>query len=271
MLAGTLGALLLLPFALNNTPNAYANIFLIDNFTGDFLPEPALGICDLSLGDVAGNNDSGFLSQSGIFQVINGIRECQLVLLVENSPSLGEIRVAETAGMYRGMSGTGVESMSFLNYDGIADMDPTVPGILNLDLTNSDNLRIQYSKADFTVNVTATLVDGGGDSASLKGFLDGGTISIKNLNFPLSDFVVENPLLSLGDIDQISINFTDNVDATDFDVEFVDITMVMVGGEMFPTDTTALLLAGAELHAIWTLPALAAIGIGALVVSTKRK
>ncbi len=47
--------------------------------------------------------------------------------------------------------------------------------------------------------------------------------------------------------------------------------MLMVGGEMFPTDTTALLLAGAELNAIWILPAIAAIGIGAFIVTRKRK
>jgi len=47
--------------------------------------------------------------------------------------------------------------------------------------------------------------------------------------------------------------------------------MQPVGGTMMPAETTALLLAGAELNAIWILPAIAAIGIGAFIVSKKRK
>jgi len=263
-LAGTLGIMMML--GMFPSP-AYANIFLIDNFTDDDVDT----LCDLTLVNSTILSQTSFMAQSGLSEVIDMSRECQLTLLVDNPPSLGEIRIAEFAGMFRGMSGTGVESMSYLQYDGIADGVVGGGRTLNLDLTNSDKLRIQYSKADFTVNVTATLIDGDGDSASLKGFLNGGTVSETNLNFPLANFVIENAALSLGDIDEINVNFTDNVDATDFDVEFIQITMVMVGGEMMPADTTALLLAGAELNAIWILPAIAAIGIGVFVVSRKRK
>jgi len=275
MLAGTLGALLLLPFALNNTPTAYANIFLIDNFTGDDPAAPGLpGSCDKTLKGPA--DDTGvslFSSTSGLLETILGIRECQLFLTLTNNPSEGEMQVAELAGMFRQMSGTGVKTMSYLQYDGLADMvaGPGNTRILNLNLLNSDNLRIQYSFADFEVNVTATLIDGDGDEAELEGKLNTGTNTITDLNFPLGDFVLENPLLNLADIDEINVNFSNNFVATDFDIEFIDITMSMVGGEMFPTDTTALLLAGAELNAIWILPAIAAIGIGAFVVSRKRK
>ncbi len=275
MLAGILGALLLLPFALNNTPTAYANIFLIDNFTGDdesIIP-PIPGACDVTLKDPAPFDRSPFGSTSGLLETINGIRECQLFLTLTNSPSEGEYQIAQIAGMFRQMSGTGVKTMSYLQYDGVADsvVGPGNARILNLNLLNSDNLRIQYSFADFEVNVTATLIDGSGNEAELEGKLNALTNTPTNLNFPLGDFVLENPLLSLADIDEINVNFTNNVVATDFDIEFIDITMSMVGGEMFPTDTTALLLAGAELNAIWILPAIAAIGIGAFVVSRKRK
>ena len=158
--------------------------------------------------------------------------------------------------------------MAYLQYDG---MFPGAGRILNLNLLNSDNLRIQYSKADFETNVTATIIDGAGASASQEGILIALTNSLTDLNFSFANFLLDNPALDLSDIDEININFTTNVDSTDFDIDRIDITMTMVGGEMFPTDTTALLLAGAELNAIWILPAIAAIGIGAFVVTRKRK
>ncbi len=278
MLAGTLGALLLLPFVIANTPNAYANIFLIDNFTSD-LPPLATGICDLNVSnttaDISPNgfpgidpNPTGFMNQGGLSEVILGVRECQLFAITTNPPSSTETNVAQTAGMFRQMAGTGVESDAYLQYDGIAI---GAGRILNLNLLNSDNLRVQYSKADFETNVTATLIDGAGASASLEGKLAALTNSLKDLNFSFANFLLDNPALDLSDIDEININFTTNVDSTDYDIDRIDITMSMVGGEMFPTDTTALLLAGAELNAIWILPAIAAIGIGAFVVSRKRK
>jgi len=277
MLAGTLGALLLLPFVIANTPNAYANIFLIDNFTSD-----TTMVCDQSISNTTADispsgfpgtepNPTAFRAQQGQSEVILGVRECQLFAITTNPPSSTETNLAETAGMYRQMAGTGVESMAYLEYDGMFDADPNGPNILNLNLLNSDTLQIQYSKADFETNVTATLIDGAGESASLEGILAALTSSLTSLNFPLADFVTENALLDLGDIDEINVNFTTNVDSTDFDIDRIEITMSMVGGEMFPTDTTALLLAGAELNAIWILPAIAAIGIGAFVVSRKRK
>ncbi len=280
MLAGTLGALLLLPFVIANTPNAYANIFLIDNFTDDTIGMACDDTITNTTADISPSgfpgtdpNPTAFNFQGGLSEVILGVRECQLFAITTNPPSSAETNVAQSAGMFRQMAGTGVESMAYLQYDGVADsvVGPGNTRILDLNLLNSDNLRIQYSKADFETNVTATIIDGAGESASLEGILVALTNSLTSLNFPLADFVTENPLLSLADIDEINVNFTTNVDSTDYDIDRIDITMSMVGGEMFPTDTTALLLAGAELNAIWILPAIAAIGIGAFVVSRKRK
>ena len=48
---------------------------------------------------------------------------------------------------------------------------------------------------------------------------------------------------------------------------------IMVGGELLPIDTTALLLAGAQTNAVWIISALAVIGsvaFGALYITTKR-
>jgi len=85
------------------------------------------------------------------------------------------------------------------------------------------------------------------------------------INIPLSNFGIDR-----SDVDRIEFEFVTPTDATDYDLDKFEITMEMVGGEMFPVDTTALLLAGAELNAIWILPAIAAIGIGAFIVSRKR-
>jgi len=268
LLAGTLGALLLMVLVPSVSNPAFANIFVIDNFTDDG------GVLDMSCDQFVifpVGQLSSYTGDGGLAQVVGGVRECQLTLLIENSPDTGASTVVAGDEMYRHMSGPGVSTMSFLQYDG-TDNAPTM-GVrtLSLNLLNSDDLQIDYSFSDFKVNVTATLIDGDGDSASIKKSLDAGTISLKFLKFDLNAFVLENGALSLGDIDEISINFTNTVVATDYTLEKIHITMSMVGGEMFPTDTTALLLAGAELNAMWILPLVAAIGIGAFVVTRKRK
>ena len=273
LLAGTLGALMLLPLVMAYTPNAYANIFLIDNFTDD----GGISVnCDQMLVNATQLNFTAFEGNSGLSDVINGVRECQMQLLQDNPPDTTTSTVVELDGMYRHMSGPGIIGMSYLQYDGnlAGGASPTIQDgirLLSLDLTESDNLRIQYSFADFQINVTATIIDGGGDSASLDGVLAGGTNSIKNLDFSLLAFNASNPLIDLADIDEININFTNTVVAADYTLEFIQITMQPVGGSIMPAEMTALLVAGAELNAIWILPAIAAIGIGAFVVSRKRK
>ena len=273
LLAGTLGAIMLFAIVPSVSNDAYANIFTIDNFTDDGV---VAMLCDDELVDKTVEEITTFASQDfgpGPSQVIDHIRECQLQLLVDNPDDTAASTIVQGDKMYRHMSGPGVIAMSYLHYDGVAD-GVAIPGnarTLDLDLTNSDNLVVQYSFSDFDVEVIATLVDGDGDRASITKKLDAGTSSVKNLNFDLDAFVLVNAALSLGDIDEIALNFTNTEVAIDYTLEKIHITMVMVGGEMMPADTTALLLAGAELNAIWLLPAIAAIGIGAFVVSRKRK
>ncbi len=238
---------------------AHANTFIIDDFEND----DDLETCDISL-----TTGSAGAVQTGIAGVIDQIRECILTIDVEVVTLDGEIELDQAAGMFRHFVGSGVETTVNLIYDGEAL--PANGRSLGLDLTNSDDLRIVYSFADFQVDVTARLVDSGGDFAELAGFLVAGTNSATELNFNLDDFV-NNPsassgILNLDDIDEIDIT----IGVTDYDLDLLDITMEMVGGEMFPVDTTALLLAGAELNAIWILPLIVVIGIGAFVVSRKR-
>jgi len=263
LLAGTLAAIMLfaiVPF--NNW--ASANVFLIDNFTAD-----AIGMaCD----QVQLTGSSAFANQAGLGATVAGmVRECQIIIMTANPPDSGASTVVQADEMYRHMSGPGVSTMSFLQYDGNADsaVGPGNPRSLSLDLSSSDNLQIVYSFSDFDVNVTATMIDGAGNAWSEKKKLAAGTTSLKNLNFPVMKFMDGG--VNLADVDEIHINFTNTVVATDYTLEKIHVTMMMVGGEMMPADTTALLLAGAELNVIWLLPAIAAIGIGAFVVSRKRK
>ena len=57
------------------------------------------------------------------------------------------------------------------------------------------------------------------------------------------------------------------------DITFSPETCVVVGGELLPIDSTALLLAGAQTNAVWIISALAVIGsvaFGALYITTRR-
>ena len=279
ILAGTLGLVLLL--GLSPLPQAEAKMFLIDDFSGD--PTPVgIGACDLTTN---GNTNAPFLSAlQNVIDVgllIRGVlgdwRECSINLDVENDPSEGAIQVVgapddggagTTPEMFRHMAGTGVETISMLTYD--AD-----GAGLGVNLLNSDDVRIVYSTSDFQVDVTVRVTDSGGDWDEQIASTVAGTVSTPTeILFDIGNFVIAPSasmgVLNLKDIDGIKFTFDTTTAFTDYDLDLLDITMEMVGGEMFPVDTTALLLAGAELNAIWILPAIAAIGIGAFIVSRKR-
>jgi len=221
----SVSAVLVLLLAMEPLPAAHANTFLIDNFTDDGSGVEAMA-CDDELvnKNTAGKTLFGF--QSGLTEVIAGIRECQLTLLVDNPPETATVTIDEARSQYTGIMGIGVEAMSYLQYDGIADGVVGGGRTLGLDLTNSNNLRIVYSAADIQVGVISTLIDSGGDSASLNGILVAGTNSATELNFPLANFVAQNANLNLNDIDEFNFNFTATA-GTDYIVEFIDITMQM--------------------------------------------
>jgi len=216
----SISAVLVLLLATVPLPAAHANTFLIDNFTDDNLAM----LCDDALIDKTVQDKTHFAFQLGLTEVIDGIRECQLTLLQDNPPETAATTIVQATGQYTGIMGAGVQAMSYLQYDGIADGVVGGGRTLGLDLTNSNNLRILYSFADIQVAVTATLIDSGGDSASLNGILVAGTNSATELNFPLNNFVIQNAALSLNNIDEFNFNFT-ATSGTDFVVEFIDITM----------------------------------------------
>jgi len=262
ILAGTLGLVLLL--GLSPLPAAEAKIFIVDNFTND----PLVPSCDLS--DSAGPVGNTQMTMQMATGVIGGWRMCSLTIDAINPPSNVVIDVVAIpddvipADMFRHMAGTGVESTVMLAYNANA-------AGLGVNLLNSDDIRIVYSTSDQLVDVTVRVTDSGGDFAEQFSQLAIVISTPTELLFDIATFAVVNPLVNLNDIDEIKFTFATTIAFTDYDLDLLDITMEMVGGEMFPVDTTALLLAGAELNAIWILPAIAAIGIGAFVVSRKRK
>ena len=275
ILAGTLGLVLLL--GLVPLQPAEAKVFLIDDFSHD----PVGGICD-DMRTLLGSN--GQFDQpvaafnSTVLGVLGGIRTCELTVDMQNPDNFATMAVEALPGnsgpmpgpnMFRHQAGSNVQTITTLEYDaGGAG--------LGINLLSSDDVRFGYSTSDQSVDIIVRLTDCSDvDWAEQTGATEAGTINnLKEILFLITDFV-DNPSNSMGVLDLNCINkikFTMDTTAglTDYDLDNFDITMEMVGGEMFPVDTTALLLAGAELNAIWILPAIAAIGIGAFIVSRKR-
>jgi len=296
ILAGTLGLVLLL--SLIPMPSAEAKVFLIDDFSHDTLgfapPTVGGGNCDETLGpglnfgpfsnaDNAVGDPGAPVLAGPVLGVLGDWRICDFIIDVPSGTTPASIMVLAhpndtppfpAFNMFRHSAGPFVETMVELTYNGTDGSLATDVIPFNIDLTDSDDIRIMYSRADFQVNVTARVTDSTGDWAEQEGFLAAGTAAITNLNYDIDKFSTNpsasNGAVDLTDIEEISFVFDTQQDLIDYVLEKIDITMQMVGGEMFPVDTTALLIAGAELNAIWILPAIAAIGIGAFVVTRKR-
>ncbi len=257
ILAGTLGLVLLM--GLVPILPAQANVFVIDNFSDDNDDET----CDFQI--LNNDNAPDGSVQTGLTGVIDGVRECINFLTMFDGNSNSGILVVQSSGMFRQMGGTDIETLTTLIYD---NNGAGLAGGSCLDVTDSDDFRVVYSKTDNAVDVRVEFTDGNNDKAEIGLQMAAATNSATDLLFPINNFAINS--VDLDDICGIQIEFETTSDISDWDIDLLDITMLMVGGEMFPVDTTALLLAGAELNAIWILPAIAAIGIGAFIVSRKR-
>jgi len=213
---------------------AYANNFLIDDFSND----GADGVFEEGRCDIARNilgtampatQQMVTAFNTTVLGVLGDFRFCSLELDAENPPVLAIIEVVAFSddpgpiphpNVFRHTSQIGVETISMLSYnaDGAG---------LGVDLTNSVNLRIKYSQAQFQVDGTAKLTDSGGDSASLPFTLAAGINSLTELNIPLANFVAQNANLNLNDIDEIKLTFDTTVDATDYSLDLIDINMLI--------------------------------------------
>jgi len=277
ILAGTIGLVLLL--GMSPLPQAEAKVFLIDDFSHD--PDAAgFGQCDKMrtfLGS-GGDSDQAVATFNATLKgVLGEVRTCNLTVDMENPNNFATIAVEALTNnpgsspgpdMFRHQAGSNVQTITTLEYDaGGAG--------LGINLLSSDDVRFAYSTSDQVVDIIVRVTDSGGDWAEQTGATMAGTFNtLTEILFLITDFV-DAPSMSMGvlnldDIDSIKFTMDTTVGLTDYDLDNFDITMQMVGGEMFPVDTTALLLAGVELNAIWILPAIAAIGIGAFIVSRKR-
>jgi len=265
---------------------AEAKTFLIDDFSNDPFPDiPASiddGRCDLSAsgaGSSVAGVDNVVTDSPTRLGVLGDWRICELFIDIgaANSASMRVVANTEDAipfNMFNHEAGPGVFTMTELTYNGTDGSAGTDVSPFNIDLTNSDDVRIMYSVADFDTDVIVRVTDSTGDWAEQASTLVGGTVAVTTILFNIDNFILAPSTsfgaVALNDIEEISFFFDTTVALTDYVIEKFDITMTMVGGEMFPVDTTALLLAGVELNAIWILPAIAAIGIGAFIVSRKR-
>jgi len=281
LLAGSLSLVLLL--SLVPMPPAEANVFLIDDFSNDPSFVGSGGACDFSASGAVHLAASDFVTMVSAIRlgVLGDWRTCDFTIDIPSGATMAGILVSAASedavpfNMFRHEAGAFVETMVELTYNGTDGTAGTDLVPFNIDLTDSEDIRIMYSISDFQVNVTARVTDSTGDWAEQEGILEAGTNSIKNVLYDIPSFITSptaaSGVVDLTDIEEISFLFDTQTGLTDYVLEKFDITMEPpVGGTMMPADTTALLLAGAELNAIWILPAIAAIGIGAFIVSRKR-
>jgi len=293
ILSGALGLVLLL--GLVPLQPAEAKIFLIDDFSNDPSAQTPGPLANLGRCDIAGFGTNTLLA--GVDKVVTasplrlGVlgdwRICELLIDIGSGSTTAALLVSAATedvipfDMFRHEAGPQVFTMTELTYNG-TDGSPSMGGGIggpdatpfNIDLTKSDDVRIMYSESDFDVSVIVRLTDSNGNWGERNSQLVGLTNSITTILLEIDSFATSPDqnagVVDLSDIEEISFLFDTDFPRTDYVLEKLDITMEMVGGEMFPVDTTALLLAGAELNAIWILPAIAAIGIGAFIVSRKR-
>ncbi len=249
LLAGTLGIIL---FGGLGLTSAYAQQTTIDNF------EDEDGSCDI-FQFVIGSTSATDLSPAAA-NTIGGQRDCTIEVTASGGGA-GDNAMIEVVN-FLGTDFFTYDSDNF--YNGLAELHYGDGGDLNQDWSSFDRIRIDYATTDIGVSTTLTLMDGDGTTESVT----------KDLTTPAPGFT-----------DWFFTDFSGAMDFSDIDVVWVkldpglagDFALInigiptMIGGTIMPADTSALLLAGAELNAIWILPAIAAIGIGAFVVSRKRK
>ena len=262
-LAITLG--LILVFSVASTPQAFAATIIIDNFEfEDDDTMPFSGACDEQLTEALvdvnfANTDPGLVGVIG-----DGDRECDFGLDMDVEPPTFDVgNVMVDGGQWSYGTEPDVNGDAKLTYDN---------GVM-LDLTGQIGIRVVCSFADSVIPITVIIIDGAGsgsDSAQVAGSCPDNTNAPVNLDFMNGAFLVNNALIDLDDIVSIVVDMEPPV-AGDFVLDEITSPMEMVGGEMFPVDTSALLLAGAKLNAMWILPTIAAIAIGGFLVTRLRK
>lgn len=197
-------------------------------------------------------------------ETIDGNRKVNFEITAVSGMPAEDCKVDVTTSTYDYSCDSGYNA----DYEIIWDGGGIDPDSLDEDLTSFFEICIEYIFADSNIDATFTIEDNGADSDSVQKAIPAHFgPSILDLCFPLSEFNL--PALDLDQVKSIKLKVEPQT-SSDFTLSNVVLKMPPVGGTMMPADSTALLLAGAELNAIWILPMIVAIGIGAFIVSRKR-
>jgi len=187
------------------------------------------------------------------------MRTCNLTHL----SGLGDIDTVILGGefTYNEFGGTDGHASIIYNNNGGNDLDRDFSNQISIDLdvtfADLDNeIGVIVCSNGMAVCHTIEIMTSAGDQM---------------LSYPMAVYPLNGVNLFDADYIEIILDLATTAFGKDITIDMIESPMFMVGGEMFPVDTTALLLAGVELNAMWILPMIAAIGIGAFVVSRKRK
>jgi len=174
------------------------------------------------------------------------------------SPPISQLDIV--ASMVRMSIPTQVDAKFFFLWDDLG---------AGLDFSGTSDFVVQASDADLGIPINFILSDGTNSGSVMRTMPAIGSCCTEEF-FPLSE--VESSSLP-GPIDLTKVTSVkmevDPPGKADLTIENIFTRMDMVGGEMFPTNMSALLLAGVSVNLMWILPTIAAIGIAGFVVSRR--
>ncbi len=247
--------------------SAYADI-LIDDFTA-----PVSAGCTLNDSTNAAGGDTGSEMDASIR---GGVRDCEADALsgASNAGSGGASSPPETM----------TDVLDASNEDFICNNDSSVTGEchveygmsgpgMNMDLSGATTLVIGYLFVDQPHWLTVMFSDGAITASTI--ILVPGSPTPSNFNIDLPSLFFGTGIVDT-DVDELSLWINtmgpagqSRTQALNVEIDFINVEE-MIGGEMIPVDTSALLLAGAEMNSYWILPLIGAIGVGAFIYSRKR-
>jgi len=259
LIAGTIVIIILSGFGSSGIiPPAYATQSNIDDFTEE------QELCDLTqdgLGVHAGGAEGNPPNEPA---TVKDHRECELEITADNTdPQEIVTRICMVEVVTGGVGRYTLDSDDLI--DCVTELHYGEDMVLSQDYTSigGTEFRVELLSTDIGVDITVMVEDGDTDTDSvMKSTVASGA---QNVIFPFAEFAGN---INFGDIHKIWVKL-DPGEAGDFSVDNI-LVPSNIGGEMIPVNTSALLLAGAEMNSFWILPLIAAIGVGAFIYSRKR-
>ncbi len=254
-----LGGILVLALMIGFSSPAYA--LLIDGFDNS---DTDCNI-DIPTGGAAGVTIGPF--QDTTAGILGGERDCTLTRAVDGGGQSVQMAIDTTDNMYQVTTGAGNKAESFLVWDGTG-----APGLGGIDFTQggADSICMDSQEFDRVAGspVRVTLYDTSAnmDTQTMVIAVHQDAIPPETTCWLLSSFVGVDETL----INKVKFHFDlDALISADYIVNRI-YTNEMIGGEFIGVETSALLLAGAEMNSYWILPLIAVIGVGAFIYSRKR-